>query len=51
VLFRSNGIRYIDSPRHTLEVEHFSYRRELERLVTALNRRLRQPRRPATAGV
>ena len=48
---RPNGIRYIDSPRHTLEVEHFSYRRELERLVTALNRRLRQPRRPATAGV
>ena len=48
---RPNGIRYIDSPRHTLEVEHFSYRRELERLVTALDRRLRQARRPATAGV
>ncbi|MFM7205872.1 MAG: flavin-containing monooxygenase [Planctomycetaceae bacterium] len=34
-------IRYIDSPRHSLEVEHFSYRRRLERLAAALDRRLR----------
>lgn len=38
---RRNPIRYVDSPRHTLEVEHFSYRRELERLVDALDRRRR----------
>jgi hypothetical protein len=36
-----NPIRYVASPRHTLEVEHFSYRRELERLAAALDRRLR----------
>ncbi len=35
-------IRYVDSPRHTLEVEHFSYRRRLVRLITALDRRLRR---------
>ncbi len=35
-------IRYVDSPRHRLEVEHFSYRRRLERLITALDRRLRR---------
>lgn len=39
---RPSPIRYVASPRHTLEVEHFSYRRELERLVAALDRRLRQ---------
>lgn len=38
---RPNPIRYIDSPRHALEVEHFSYRKKLEQLVTALNRRVR----------
>lgn len=27
----SAGIRYVDSPRHLLEVEHFSYRRTLEK--------------------
>lgn len=32
----SNGIRYIDSPRHLLEVEHFSYRRTLERQIRQL---------------
>lgn len=37
-------IRYVDSPRHALEVEHFSYRRRLERLITALDRRLRRDR-------
>ena len=45
---QSSPIRYLASPRHTLEVEHFSYRRELERIITALDRRLR---RSATAGV
>ncbi|MFN9368524.1 MAG: flavin-containing monooxygenase [Planctomycetia bacterium] len=35
------AIRYLDSPRHTLEVEHFSYQRRLERLIAALDRRLR----------
>jgi hypothetical protein len=35
-------IRYIDSPRHALEVEHYSYRRRLERLIEALDRRLRR---------
>jgi cation diffusion facilitator CzcD-associated flavoprotein CzcO len=35
-------IHYIDSPRHALEVEHFSYRRRLERLLASLDRRLRR---------
>lgn len=30
------GIRYVRSSRHLLEVEHFSYRRKLEKLVAAL---------------
>jgi hypothetical protein len=34
--------RYVDSPRHALEVEHFSYRRRLERLIAAMDRRLRR---------
>jgi hypothetical protein len=34
-------IRYLDSPRHALEVEHHSYRRRLERLIAAVERRLR----------
>jgi hypothetical protein len=34
-------IRYIDSPRHRLEVEHFSYARTLDRLVRSMDRRLR----------
>ena len=37
----SGAVRYVDSPRHRLEVEHFSYRRALERLITAIDRRLR----------
>ncbi len=32
----SNGIRYINSPRHLLEVEHASYRRILKRYVRRL---------------
>ena len=35
-------INYVDSPRHRLEVEHFSYRKKLERLIASLDRRLRQ---------
>jgi cation diffusion facilitator CzcD-associated flavoprotein CzcO len=31
-----HGIRYVDSTRHLLEVEHFSYRRTLEKLVRKL---------------
>ena len=30
------GIRYLDSPRHRLEVEHFSYRRHLQKLIAKL---------------
>jgi hypothetical protein len=37
-------ITYVASPRHALEVEHFSYRRRLERLITAMDRRLRRAR-------
>ena len=32
----NRGIRYIPSPRHLLEVEHFSYRRTLEKLARRL---------------
>jgi hypothetical protein len=39
---RAAAIRYVDSPRHALEVEHFTYRRELERLVAGMDRRLRR---------
>ncbi|MFM8434471.1 MAG: flavin-containing monooxygenase [Planctomycetia bacterium] len=37
---RPGPIRYVASPRHRLEVEHFSYRRRLERLVRGMDRRL-----------
>ena len=30
------GIRYIDSPRHLLEVEYFGYRRRLQKLIAKL---------------
>jgi cation diffusion facilitator CzcD-associated flavoprotein CzcO len=30
------GIRYVPSPRHLLEVEHFSYRRRLQRWIAEL---------------
>ena len=30
------GIRYVKSPRHLLEVEHFSYRRRLQRLIAQM---------------
>jgi len=32
----ANGIHYVDSPRHLLEVEHFSYRRTLGRWIRQL---------------
>ena len=35
-------IAYVASPRHALEVEHFSYRRRLERLIAGMDRRLRR---------
>ena len=37
-------IGYVASPRHALEVEHFSYRRRLERLIAGMDRRLRRAR-------
>lgn len=52
-------IRYVDSPRHRLEIEHFSYRKRLERLVHSMDRRLARefaeraitaPARQAAAG-
>lgn len=35
------AMQYVQSPRHRLEVEHFSYRAQLERLVSGMDRRLR----------
>jgi cation diffusion facilitator CzcD-associated flavoprotein CzcO len=32
----SGGIRYVRSPRHLVEVEHYSYRRQLQRAVARL---------------
>ena len=31
-----SGVRYLASPRHALEVEHYSYRRRLQKLATKL---------------
>ena len=42
-------IAYVASPRHALEVEHFSYRRRLERLIAGMDRRLRRPAVPTHA--
>jgi hypothetical protein len=36
----TGGVHYLASPRHRLEVEHFSYRRLLERSVAPLRREL-----------
>jgi len=44
---RLSPIDYLDSPRHALEVEHFSYARRLRRLITGLDCRLRR----AAAGI
>jgi NADPH-dependent 2,4-dienoyl-CoA reductase/sulfur reductase-like enzyme len=43
-------IAYVASPRHALEVEHFSYRRRLERLIAGMDRRLRQGPRSVSLG-
>ena len=32
----NQGIRYVDTPRHRLEVEHYSYRRKLQKLIASL---------------
>jgi hypothetical protein len=37
---RGTAIRYVASPRHRLEVEHFTYRRQLERVITGMDRRV-----------
>lgn len=37
----NNGIQYTNSPRHQLEVEHFSYRRRLEKLCARFEREQR----------
>lgn len=34
----SGGVQYVDSPRHLLEVEHFSYRRKLEKWIRRVAR-------------
>jgi hypothetical protein len=34
----NNGMRYLDSPRHLLEVEHFSYRKRLQQLLAGFER-------------
>ena len=31
-----SGVRYLKSPRHALEVEHYSYRRQLQKLARSL---------------
>lgn len=47
---RPSPIRYVDSPRHVLEIEHFSYRKELERIIASLNRRRRRATSAGTTG-
>ena len=32
----SNGVRYLPTPRHALEVEHFSYRKKMQRVIRQL---------------
>ena len=34
----SRGIQYVDSARHRIEVEHFSYRKRLKKLIAQLER-------------
>jgi hypothetical protein len=34
----SGGIRYVNSPRHAIEVDYFTYRRRLQSLVTRMQR-------------
>jgi cation diffusion facilitator CzcD-associated flavoprotein CzcO len=47
--WRRGPVRYVDSPRHVLEVEHHSYRRALSRIVAGMDRRLRATSRGAEA--
>jgi hypothetical protein len=42
-----HGIRYLPSPRHLLEVEHFGYRRGLEKLVRRMARAVEAAGTPA----
>lgn len=42
----SSGIRYVASSRHLLEVEHFGYRRRLQRLIARLPDPLPRPAAP-----
>lgn len=46
---RLSPIAYLDSPRHVLEVEHFSYAQRLRRLIVGLDRRLRRATSQTTA--
>jgi hypothetical protein len=32
-----DGIQYVRSPRHAIEVEHFSYRRRLQKIIAKLS--------------
>ena len=43
------GIRYVNSTRHYLEVEHFSYRQRLKKLIRKFG--LKNPRQVAARGV
>ena len=40
---RGEAIQYVDSPRHRLEVEHFAYRKELQRLIAGMGKRILLP--------
>jgi cation diffusion facilitator CzcD-associated flavoprotein CzcO len=42
-------VRYVDSPRHRLEVEHFSYAQGIRRLIAGMDRRLRRAAGRATS--
>jgi hypothetical protein len=33
---KNRGIKYVDSTRHLVEVEHFSYRNSLKKLIRQL---------------
>jgi len=45
----SSGIRYVDSARHSLEVEHFGYRRRLRKLIARFARSNRRHHRSRDA--
>ena len=48
---RGATIRYVDSPRHRLEVEHFAYRRHLQRLIKGMERRMRRRHTTSQTGL